>query len=140
MEPVGLHEKILIWILRIGGVMTALAIPTALLPASTMAEIHAWLGLGSFPDQPITDYMARSLSLMYGLHGVLLLVISTDVRRYRKLLGWLAGLTAALGLALLAVDLNAGMPASWTWSEGPPAFLIALVMLYLRRSVPRSEP
>ena len=139
MERVGLHEKILIWILRIGGVMTMLAFPTALLPASTMAEVHAWLGLGSFPDQPITDYMARSLSLMYGFHGVLLLVISTDVRRYRKLLGWVAALSVGLGLALLAVDLHAGMPASWTWSEGPPVFLTGFVMLYLRRSVPPNE-
>jgi len=28
-EPAGLQEKILVWLLRIGGVMTALAIPTA---------------------------------------------------------------------------------------------------------------
>jgi len=136
VEQIGLHEKILIWILRIGGVMTVLAFPTALLPASTMAEIHAWLGLGSFPDQPITSYMARSLSLLYGFHGVLLLVISTDVRHYRKLVGWMAWLMIGLGPALLAVDLHAGMPAMWTWSEGPPVVVIGFVMLYLRRSVP----
>ena len=131
-----MHEKILIWILRIGGVMTVLAFPTALLPASTMAEIHAWLGLGSFPDQPITGYMARSLSLMYGFHGVLLLVISTDVRRYHKLVGWLAWLMVGLGPALLTVDLHSGMPAMWTWTEGPPVLVIAFVILYLRRSIP----
>ncbi len=137
MEQVGLHEKILVWILRIGGVMTVLAFPTALIPTSTMAEIHAWLGLGShFPDQPVTAYMARSLSLMYGFHGVLLLVISTDVRHYRKLVGWMAGLMIGLGSALLAIDLHAGMPAMWTWTEGPSVVVVAFVMLYLRRSVP----
>ncbi len=140
MEQIGLHEKILIWILRIGGVMTVLAFPTALLPASTMAEIHAWLGLGSFPDQPITSYRARSLSLLYGFHGVFLLVISTDVRHYRKLVGWMAWLMIGLGPALWAVDLHAGMPAMWTWTEGLPVALIGLVMLYLRRSVPVNEP
>jgi len=138
VEQAGLHEKILIWILRIGGVLLVLAFPAALLPASTMAEIHAWLDLGNFPDQPITDYMARSLSLLYGFHGVLLLIISVDVRHFRKLIGWMAWLTMGLGLALLAVDLHAGMPASWTWSEGPPVVVIAVVMLYLLRSVPEN--
>ncbi len=140
MEQVGLYEKILVWILRIGGAMTVLAFPTALLPTSTMAEIHAWLGLGNFPDQPVTAYMARSLSLMYGFHGVLLLVISTNVRHYRKLIGWIAWLMVGLGPALLAVDLHAGMPALWTWTEGPPLLVVGFAMLHLRRSVPLNEP
>lgn len=139
MEPAGLHEKILIWILRIGGALTVLAFPTALLPTSSMADIHAWLGLGEFPDRPITEYLTRSLSLLYGFHGVLLLVISTDVRRYRTLILWLAWLMIGLGPALLGIDLYAGLPALWTWSEGPPVFLTAVLALYLLRSVPDAD-
>ena len=135
-EPAGLQEKILVWLLRIGGVMTALAIPTAFLSATQMAEIHALLGMGEFPVTPITGYMARSLSLLYGFHGVLLLVISTDVRRYRKLVVALAWLMAGLGPGMLWIDLHSGMPLFWTLSEGPPLIAMALVMLYLSRSIP----
>ena len=136
MEQAGRNETILIWILRIGGALTVLAFPTVLLPATWMAAVHEWLGLGVFPDQPITGYMARSLSVLYGLHGVLLLVISTDVRRYRTLVCWLAWLMVALGPAMLLIDLHSGMPSLWTWSEGPPVMVTGIVMLYLRRSVP----
>ncbi|NIL99754.1 MAG: hypothetical protein GTN89_02085 [Acidobacteria bacterium] len=136
MGQAGLHEKILVWLLRIGGATTVLAFPTALLPAAAMSDVHAWLGLGDFPDQPITGYMARSLSLLYGFHGVLLLVMSTAVRRYRKLIVWVAYLLIGLGPCLLAVDLHSGMPAMWTWSEGPPLTATGFVVLYLLRSVP----
>ena len=84
--------------------------------------------------------MARSLSLMYGFHGVLLLVISTDIRRYRAMVGWIGWLMIGLGPALLAVDLHSGMPAMWTWTEGPPVLVTGFLMLYLRRSVPPNEP
>jgi hypothetical protein len=140
MEPADAKERILVWILRAGGVLTALAFPMALLPVSTIAEIHAWLGLGEYPDRPITDYLARSLSLFYGFHGVLLLVVSTDVRRYRTLVVWIAWLTVALGLALLAIDVHAELPSLWTWAEGPPVVVTGFVMLFLLRSVPRTGP
>ncbi len=138
MEQAGRNETILIWILRIGGALTVLAFPTALLPATWMAGVHEWMGLGVFPDQPITGYLTRSLSLLYGVHGVLLLVIATDVRRYRTLIGWLAWLMVVLGPAFLLVDLHSGMPSFWTWTEGPPLVVAGIVALYLRRSVPAS--
>lgn len=136
MEQAGRNETILIWILRIGGALTVFAFPTALLPATWMAGVHEWLGLGVFPDQPITGYLARSLSLLYGVHGVLLLVISTDARRYRTLIGWLASLMMVMGPAFLLIDLHSGMPSFWTWTEGPPLAVAGIVMLYLRRSIP----
>jgi hypothetical protein len=52
----------------------------------------------------------------------------------------MAWLMIGLGPALLAVDLHAGMPAMWTWTEGLPVAVIGFAMLYLRRSVPVNEP
>ena len=39
---------------------------------SWIAASHEWLGMGDYPDRPIVDYLARSLSLFYGLVGLLL--------------------------------------------------------------------
>ena len=39
---------------------------------------------------------------------------------------------------LLWIDLNAGMPADWTWSEGPLALPLGVAMLWL--ALGRAEP
>jgi hypothetical protein len=136
VQEAGIRERALIWLLRIGAVLTITAFPAALLPADTMADWHARLGLGVFPDAPITGYMARSLSLFYGFHGVLTLIVSTDVRRYRPLVGFLGWMLLALGTSLLFIDLHSGMPPLWTATEAPPTLLFGALILYLRRSVP----
>lgn len=46
-------------------------------------------------------------------------------------------MSAAAALVLTGVDLYAGMPHSWTFSEGPGAMAIALYMWYLARSISR---
>ena len=76
MEAPGVKEQVLVWMLRIGAVITIAAFPAALLPAETMADWHARLGLGPFPDAPLTGYLTRSLSLLYGFHGVFTLIVS----------------------------------------------------------------
>ena len=63
-------ERTLTWLLWILGVMMLTALFAVVMPTDWMAATHAWLGLGTFPEAPITEYMARSLSMMYGLHGV----------------------------------------------------------------------
>jgi len=136
MEQAGGKEKILVWMLRIGAVLTITAFPTVLLPAETMANWHAKLGMGAFPDVPVTGYMARSLSMLYGFHGVFTLIVSMDVRRYRPMVGFLGWMLLILGPAMLLIDLHSGMPPLWTATEGPPLILFGAAVLYLRRSIP----
>ncbi len=96
-----------------------------------MARIHADLGLGIFPAAPLTDYLARSVSALYAFHGGMLLILSTDVRRYLpavRLLGWL---TAGFGLVLLGIDLHAPMPGWWTFMEGPWVLAVGLLIVWL---------
>ena len=59
--------------------------------------------LGPFPTAPIVEYLARSLSAFYALHGVITLVISTDVPRYRPLIGVWAWSFVALGLITMLI-------------------------------------
>lgn len=126
-------ETALRTLLRIGAALLLLAFPTALLSDEAMAATHRWLGLGELVVSPIVGYLARSLSLFYGFHGVLLLVVSFDVRRLAPIVIYLGTMNVLLGIALLAVDLHAGLPAWWTWNEGPPVAAIGVVILLLER-------
>src|SRR3712207_5837294 len=72
-------------LLRIMGTMTAVAFLTMLMPPDWMAAVHDRLGLGPFPRSAVVDYLARSIAALYGFHGVLLLLVSTDPVRYRPI-------------------------------------------------------
>lgn len=131
------NERLLIFLLRLGAVLTGSAIFAVFLPAETMAAIHERLGLGDFPDTALTSYLTRSLSAMYAFHGALLFILSTDVRRYRTAIIFLGWSTAALGAAMLGIDLHAPMPLWWTLAEGPWVIAIGAFLATLAR---RLEP
>ena len=122
MDP---REKYLAWILRFGGVVTAMAAFAIFLPRDLIASTHAALGLGNFPESPITVYLARSIAALYAMHGGVLLIASTDIRKYSLLVGYLCGAGAVFGAIMTGIDLNAEMPWLWMLFEGPP-----LVVLY----------
>jgi hypothetical protein len=109
-----------VWLLRLAGVITASAFVAILIPVDWMAATHRWLGLGEFPRAPVVVYLARSIAALYGFHGLLLLLISTDPVRYRVIIWFAAFMIIAFGLIVLAIDLHTGMPAFWTIGEGPP--------------------
>lgn len=128
-------ERMLTLLLRLVGGTMLLAFVAAALPLSTMAGIHSWLGLGELPSGAIVEYANRSLSLMYGLHGVVLLLLAQDVRRNAGLIRWVGVLHGVLAVTLLGIDLSAGMPWYWTALEGPTILPAALAMVWLARRV-----
>ena len=97
-----------------------------------MAVVHNWLGMGEFPAAPLTDYLARSVSALYGFHGVLLFIVSSDPVRYERIVLYLGVMNVVFGLMLLAIDVRAGLPVAWTVFEGPPLMGIGVLVLYLR--------
>ena len=137
MAERSLQETILVYLLRIGGSVTLLALLAVVMPVDWMAGTHRRLGLGEFPSSTIVDYLTRSVSMLYAIHGGLLLVVSTNVRRYAGMVTYLAAVNVIFGAALIGIDLHAGMPTFWTLSEGPPLFVIGILMFYLLRAVPR---
>jgi hypothetical protein len=112
-------EKLLTLLLRISAAVTLLAFPCALLPVAWMDWTHQQLGLGELPRGPILLYLARSLSLMYGMHGAITLTLSLDVRRYLPVIRVLALLMVLFAGAMVLVDLDAGLPWYWIAGEGP---------------------
>lgn len=111
-------ENILKLILRLSGALLVLAFIAVFLPYEIMNVLHNQMGLGKLPQIPIVDYLARSVSLFYGIHGVFVIYISFNIRHYVKFLKLLCILGFIFGVTIFFIDLNAQMPAYWSYSEG----------------------
>src|SRR5262245_27104197 len=130
-----IEEHLLVWLLRIFGVTTCFAVFAALLPTDWMAATHAWLGLGEMPRAPIIEYLTRSISLLYAIHGGVIVLASTDIRRFAPLITYLAIADGLMGLLLIAIDAYAGLPWYWIALEGPAVTLTAVILLVLNLRV-----
>ena len=126
-------DRLLVIVLRIAGCATVAAFPAMLLPVEWMASTHAWLGLGEFPRSAVMEYLARSIAALYGFHGVLVLLVSTNPVRYRPIVWFIAVMNVAFGLMMVAIDLHAGLPPLWTALEGPPIVVFGIVIAGLNR-------
>ena len=124
-------EYTLIFLLRLAGSFQMLAIFAIFLPIGTMDSMHRMLGLGGLPTDPIVEYLARSLSAFYAIHGGLMWCLSSHVDRFRPIVILLASCHIALGLLLFGIDIMAGLPGYWVWLEGPSIVLGSTLMLAL---------
>lgn len=118
-------------LLRIIGAVDCLALAAVLMPRSLMHDIAVAVGLPGFPPGPLALYLARSTSLLYALHGVLVLYVSSDVERYLGLIRLLGVLAIVHGSILLAVDVLVGMPPWWCAVEGPTFAATGWLLLWL---------
>ena len=128
-------EFSIVIILRVIGVTGLFAIPAIFLPYSWMNAIHESMGLGELPDAPIVSYLTRSLSAFYAILSTIILFISFDIRYYRSFIKLLALIIIVTGIVLTGIDVTAGMPTSWTISEGPPTIVVGLVVLWLQKKI-----
>lgn len=128
-------QTILTWLLRVMGFLASLAIIAVVMPTSWIVAGAEWTDTAPFHDSPLTQYLTRSLSVLYALFGVLVLYIARDVRRYRDLIVFIGWLTMTLGILLTGVDFAVGMPAAWSWGEGPPTVVVGAAFVWLARRV-----
>jgi hypothetical protein len=66
------NERILVWLLRISGVVMLAALGAVVMAYDWMNVIHQQQGLGELPHVPIVGYLTRSISALCALHGALL--------------------------------------------------------------------
>lgn len=132
-------HRLLIILLRVVGVLSCTAIVATVMPTSWIVATNDWLGLGAFPDAPITQYLARSISALYAVFGALLIIVSTDVRRYAPIISFFAYACLVFGAVLTCIDALIGMPRRWTLLEGPSTFVLGVVILLLVRRVDGSN-
>jgi hypothetical protein len=128
-------EKILFWLLIVMGGLAALAVVPMVMPTDWMEATNDWLGLDPFPRSTLTEYLTRSLSAVYALFGAFVIYIALDLRRYLELVVFMGWLTMLLGAALTVLDFAIGMPASWSWGEGPPTIVIGGLFVWLAKRV-----
>ena len=125
------YERILVWLLRISGVIMLSALGAVVMPYDWMNVIHQQQGLGELPHIPIVGYLTRSISALYSLHGTLLVFIASDLRRYLPVVRFLALAGGVFGAMMLAVDFGVGMPLPWTIGEGPWIIVLSGVIFWL---------
>src|SRR6476659_5889181 len=77
------RERLLVWLLRLAGAVEILAFIAVIMPRSWMEIANGWIGLGAMPDAPLLMFMIRQASYTYGVHGLSLWLIATDVKRFR---------------------------------------------------------
>ena len=118
-------------VLRLVGLVELLAFGAVFMPCASMAGWHQWLGLGDLADAPAVEAVMRQVSFTYGLHGVGLLVMASNVTRYRPLviMGAIGYLT--YGVAFLSTDMHLGMPSVWVVGNGGSCLLIGTLLAAL---------
>lgn len=117
------------------GTVEALAAIAVCLPRGLMSSAYHGLRLGEMPDAALFGYLARSASLLWAVHGVLVIALASDVVRYLpmiKLLGWL---TIIMGVAFVGIDFYEGLPLWWSLSEGPIVLVMGTIYVVLARKL-----
>jgi len=127
-------ERGLAIILRVSGTITLAAVVAVLMPRGWMAATHLWLRLGTFPEGPIVEYLARSLSAFYAIHGALFWFLASDIRRYAPVIAFLGWTGLLGGVGLFVLDWHLDLPLPWLLCEGPFVVLLCAVIVAL---VPR---
>jgi hypothetical protein len=130
-------ERALALLLRISGLVTGIALVAALMPLEWMHAIHTKLNLGPIPATPIYEYMARTLSALYAIHGGLCFVLATDIRRFGPVITYTATAQLLFAFLVLWIDYKSGLPRPWTALEAPAVFLMGALTLYLRHRAKR---
>lgn len=130
--PLTASERALRWVLRVNGLITSLAIVAVFMPVGWMNDTHRYLGMGDVPTAPIFEYLARTVSFLYFVHGGLCLLLSSDVRRFGPVITYVAVVEMVFAVLLFWIDEKVGMPRSWTLTEAPAVIVISGLTLGLR--------
>lgn len=126
-------EKCLVLILRTVGVVCLFALVPMFMPREWIARTHELMGLGSFPAQPIAEYLARSTSGLSAFYGGLLLVFSTDIPRYTPAIAYQAIAILFLSSCGVLLGTRAGLPLFWVGLDAAACALYCLPTLWLLR-------
>jgi hypothetical protein len=126
-------DQLLSLILRLAGTFELLAFFAVVMPRSWMEASHSWLGMGVMPEGPLLMFMIRQASYAYGMHGVSLWLLATDIKRYRLLI-LLNGISFSIAAGVFfLIDYYAGMPFWWTIGDCLGCGSFGAAVLWLNR-------
>ena len=127
------RERLLVWFLRLAGVVEILAFISVVMPRSWMEASHEWLGMGTMPEGPLVMFMIRQASYAYGMHGISLWILASNIERFRPLIlfNGIAFLLAAP--VFFVIDYTTGVPFWWTIFDPVACGLTGVALLLLSR-------
>jgi hypothetical protein len=92
---------------------------------------HERLGMGVMPRGAVVDYMIRQASVVYGLQGIAMWILASDVERFRPLIRF-TGLSFLLVAPIFVViDNIAGMPSFWAVGDGVCCAILGAAVFWL---------
>ena len=118
-------------LLRILGIICVLAVVPLLVPRTWLDVAHRFLGLGAFPSAPIAEYLARSVCALCAFYGGLLLLLSTDVRRYLRVIEYQAIAIMVLSALGILAGVRAGLPVDLVIADALGCWVFLLPILFL---------
>jgi hypothetical protein len=127
------------WLLRITGSVEILAFVAVIMPRSWMEVSHAWLGMGEMASGPLIMFMIRQASYTYGMHGVSLWVVASDVVRFRTLVIFNGVAFLLAGPVFFLIDFTSGMPWWWTVGDTLGCGFFGAALLWLNLAFPRGS-
>jgi hypothetical protein len=126
-------------VLRGMGCLDMLALLAVIMPRVWLDLAHRAAGLGALPEGPIVGYLARSASVLYALHGAIVVFISFDVARYERLIRFMGLAALVHGVIILGIDLAEQMPPLWRFAEGPAFSATGAIVLWLLSRMRRNR-
>ncbi len=127
------RERVLAWLLRAAGAFEVLAFCAVVMPRSWMEASHAWLGLGEMPGGAVTMFMIRQASYSYGIHGVAMWVMASDVERFRPMVKLVGFSFLLAGPVFFLIDYTSGMPWWWTANDAVGCSSIGAALIWFNR-------
>src|SRR5262245_44143253 len=119
------------WLLRLMGSVELGAFFAVAMPRQWMEAGHTWLGLGEMPDGAIVNFMIRQASFTYGLHGILLWLLSWDVVRFYPLVVFTGVSYVVAAPVFLMIDITSRMPWFWTVGDAGSSLFFGSILLCL---------
>jgi len=139
--PAWTAERLLKILLRVTGAVMALALAAVVMPRSWMARAHRELGLGDLPAGMLIEYLARSVSALYGAIGVALWLLACDVRKHLGAIRFTGAAFVVLApIALAVLWPHYGKPGFlYVAADASAGIMFGLLALILSAKVQRSD-
>ncbi|HEX7174766.1 MAG TPA: hypothetical protein VF240_05740, partial [Pyrinomonadaceae bacterium] len=83
--------------------------------------------------------MIRQASYSYGMHGISLWILATDVKRFRPLVVFNAVAFLLAAPVFFIIDYTSGMPWWWTVEDSLGCGLFGAALLWLSRGARKDE-
>lgn len=127
------RDWIVAWTLRAAGAVEMLAFVSVVMPRGWMEASHRWLGLGEMPESAVLMFMIRQASYVYGMHGIFLWLLASDVERYRPLVVFTGATFLLAAPVFFVIDHTAGMPLWWTVMDSLGCGVFGALVLWAAR-------